>query len=439
MAAWPRSGRTMRGARRLLVAALLLASVPPLAAESRLEKWWNGKGAAGDLLGLREPIAENGLTFRGRWRAIYFGILESENGSGNAFSQELVFGADLDFAKLTKWPGLEGLTAFGDVRWRDTGHYINPNTYVEAERLFGPSRYVSGREWRLLNFGLRYVTPEMLGVEDLLTLTGGWLRPQQEFALSTLGNLFANNAMGSGRGIGGNIPFSSSYSTWGGMVEVRPVKWQYTKAGLFMSYPLGTSTDNHGLMFQGNPHDPAQNGLYFLVETGVRPEIGPSRLGGKYAAGSYFYGEENDDTGSAKFGFYAQADQMLWREPSAGEEPSTQGLSIFSLCMFAPESVSRFPFYFQGGFVYEGAIPSRDADQIIAGAALGRYSVFDAREAREAGDRESGHTVLLEGGYRCRLNNWLFVQPFAQYIVQPNGTTEVANAAILGLFFGADF
>jgi outer membrane autotransporter protein len=75
----------------------------------------------------------------------------------------------------------------------------------------------------------------------------------------------------------------------------------------------------------------------------------------------------------------------------------------------------------------------------MLGLALGQYSRFDAREAREAGEPEAGHTVLLEAGYRCRLNKWLFVQPFAQYIAQPDGTTTVANAAILGLFFGADF
>jgi porin len=404
-----------------------------------LEAWWRGSGAAGDMFGAREPLKDHGLTLRGRWRGIYFGILSSENGSGNAFTQELVFGADLDLAKLVEWPGLDGLVAFGEVRWRDTGHYINPNDDVEADRLFGPSRMVSGRGWRLLAFGLRYVAPEMFGAEDFLSLTGGWLRPQQEFVLSTFSNLFANNALGSGRGLGGNIPFSSSFSSWGGIVEVKPVTWQYTKVGLFMSYPEATASENNGLMFQGDPHVPAENGLYLLIETGVRPEIGPDRLAGKYAAGSYYYGENNDEFGVAKFGFYAQADQMLWREPSSGAERSSQGLSVFSLVMFAPESSNDFTFYAQGGLAYEGALPTRDADQLMLGLALGQYSRFDAREAREAGDSEAGHTVLLEAGYRCRLNKWLFVQPFAQYIAQPDGTTTVANAAILGLFFGADF
>ena len=60
-------------------------------------------------------------------------------------------------------------------------------------------------------------------------------------------------------------------------------------------------------------------------------------------------------------------------------------------------------------------------------------------EARADGDPEPNQTVLIEAGYRFKLNGWSFVQPFAQYIVQPDGTTAVANAAILGLFFGIDF
>jgi porin len=425
--------------RRTVILSLFLSTTGLAEVPPGIEKWWSGAGAAGDLFGVRDTLEDKGLTLRGRWRGIYFGILQSENGSGNSFSQEVVFGAGLDFAKLTGWRGLEGLEAFGDVRWRDTGYYINPNEYVEADRPFGPSRYVSGREWRLLAFGLRYVTPEMLGVEELLSLTGGWLRPQQEFALSPLSNLFANNALASGRGLGGNIPFSSSFSSWGGIIEVEPVAWQYTKAGLFMSYPDATATDNNGLMFQGNPHDPAQNGLYFMAETGLRPAIGPDRLDGKYAVGSYYYGENNDETGIAKFGFYAQVEQMVYREPSAGGELSEQGLGVFALWMFAPESSNDIKFYFQGGLVYEGALPGRDADLTMVGLATGQYSRFDAREAREAGEPEAGNTVLLEGGYRFQLNRWLFAQPFAQYIVQPDGTTAVADAAILGLFFGADF
>ena len=395
-------------------------------------KWWNSQTMTGELGGVRPAMADHGLSLDGRWRGIYYGILSSENGSGNAFPQEVVFKGRLDLAKATRFWGLRGLGAFGEVRWRDPAYAANPNNIVDGDGFFNPSRYSGGVGWRLMTAGLDYIVPDMFGRDDALVLRGGWLQPQQEFIDQPMARLFANNPVASADGLGGNVPFSSSFSSWGGTIGIKPVDWHYTKMGLFMSFPNPTHPNNNGLMFRGDS-DPAQNGLFFLGETGVLPELGPDKLGGKYAFGGYYYGEENDEFGSSKFGFYWQGDQMVWRE--SGE----QGLSVFSLWVFAPKYNNDFSFYAHGGLVYQGAIPTRDEDQLMAVAAVGQYSYYDLVEARAAGEPEPNQTVLIETGYRFKLNGWSFVQPFAQYIVRPDGTTAVANAAILGLFFGVDF
>jgi porin len=409
--------------------------------QSALAAWWNGKGVTGDWLGARPFIAGNGVTLGGTWRGIFFGILDSENGSGNAFTQELVFSGRVDFLKLTKAQTLDGLAGFIEGRWREPGYDANPNNIVEASNLFNPSRISGGLGWRLVTFGLTYKTPELLGVENLVTLTAGWLRPQREFVQQPLSGLFANNAMAVAKGLGGNIPFSASFSSWGGTLLVEPVKWQYTKLGLFMSYPEATLSSNNGLMFQGYTPDPSENGLFFMGESGFTPEIGSSRLPGRYAFGTYFYQEDNPQFGTNKYGFYWQADQMLYREPSVSSDKlNSQGLSLFSLATFAPNGYNNnYPFYFQSGLVYEGLIPSRDRDQVLLGIAFGEYSEKNVKAAQRRRRPAPSNTTFLEAGYRIKLNGWSFVQPFAQYIVQPNGTTAVANAAILGLFMGVDF
>jgi carbohydrate-selective porin OprB len=319
------------------------------------------------------------------------------------------------------------LFAFGEVRWREPGAAANPNNIVDGDGLFNPSRYSGGTGWRMMEFGLRYRTPELFGVKDLLALEGGWLRPQQEFVIQPVAQLFANNAMASAKGLGGNIPFGSSFSTWGGTLEVKPVEWQYTKVGLFMSYPNPTDPANHGLMFRGNS-DPAQNGLFFLGETGITPEIGPSKLPGRYAFGAYVYGESNEEYGGNKSGFYWQADQMLWRED--GE----QGLRMFSLVIFAPRYNNDYSFYMHGGLSYEGLVPGRPRDQLFAGLAVGNYGATSADDGVQP-----TQTALMELGYRIRFSGWGFVQPFAQYISRPDGFADVANAAILGVSLGVDF
>lgn len=408
--------------------------------EGALEKWWNGKKVTGDWFGLREPVADNGIAIGGTWRALYFGIADSVNGSGNAFTQELVFSGRVDVLKLTKAQTLDGLAGFIEGRWREPGYNANPNNIVEASNLFNPSRFSGGLGWRLVTFGLTYTTPELFGVEDLVTVTGGWLRPQREFINQPLSGLFANNAMAVAKGLGGNIPFSASFSSWGGTLLVEPVDWQYTKLGLFMSYPEATLSSNNGLMFQGYAPDPSENGLFFMGETGFTPKIGPDKLAGRYAFGTYFYEEDNPQFGTSKYGFYWQADQMLYREPSVGEKLSEQGLSLFSLATFAPNGYNNnYPFYFQSGLVYEGLIPSRDRDQLMFGIAFGEYSERNVNAAKRRKRPTPSNTTFLEAGYRIKANGWSYVQPFVQYIAQPNGTTAVANATILGLFVGVEF
>ena len=385
-------------------------------------------------------LEDNGLTLNTQWRGIYFGIVASENGTGNAFAQELAFGGRLDFAKLTRAGALKGLAGFGEARWREPGSGAVPNHIVEASSLFNPSRYAGGAGWRLMNFGLTYTTPELFGASDFLTLTAGWLQPQKEFIEQPLARLFANNAVASAEAVGANIPFGSSLSTWGGTVQIKPAGWQYTKLGLFMTYPDPTAASNSGLMLQGLP---GENGLFAIGETGFTPKIGPAKLPGRYAFGGYYYGEDNQRDGSSKYGFYWQADQMVFREPSPADAPSDgkgarpapafseQGLRVFSLFTAAPAYNNRYPFYMQGGLVYEGLFPSRDADQLMVAVAYGKYS--DQTQPGRSG------TTFLEAGYRVKINGWSFVQPFAQYIARPNGTSSVADAAILGLFMGVDF
>ena len=406
----------------IVVAAMRLSA----AEESPSAAWWNGKQMTGDWFGARTVLDDNGLKLDGRWRGIYFGILDSESGSGNAFSQELVFTGQLDLAKALRWDGIKGLALFGEARWRDQGPEANPNNYVDADGLFNPSRYTGGAGWRLMTAGLRYTAPEFLGVKKGLVVAGGWIQPQKEFVEQPLARLFANNAMASAEGLGGNIPFSSSFSTWGGMIEVKPSERSYVQTGLFMSFPNPTDPANYGVKFGGHG-DPGQNGLFFMGETGITPEIGPGKLPGKYAFGAYVYGENNEEYGGNKSGYYWQADQMIWRED--GE----QGLRMFSLFVFAPRYNNDFSFYMHGGLSYEGIVPGRPKDQLLAGVAMGNYGAAMAEDGVQP-----TQTVLMEAAYRIRLSGWSFVQPFAQYISRPDGFADVGNAAILGVSLGVD-
>ncbi len=437
-----------------------------------LADWWNGKYMTGNWFGFRDTLSDIGLTFNGKYYGAFFGVVDSQRGARGFWDQGIEFGAEQNFGKLLNVDALKGVKGFGLFRYRDSQQAADPNQFVEGASLFNPSNWISGTQFRVLQFGLEIGTSDLLPVKDMVVFRGGWLRPQTEFIDQPLSKLFLNNAVNSAKGVGGNIPFSSSFSTWGGTLKVKPVESYYIKGGLFMAFPQATASGNHGLAYQGYGPDPSQNGLMAMLETGITPKLGPDELPGKYAIGGYYYGgQKNSFNGTSQYGqygMYFQADQMLYREPSEEPAPlakgpsdgksvtvgkdfkapvsaeapklSKQGLSMFNLVSLAPKYNNLFPFYFQSGLVYTGLIPHRDEDLTIFSIAYGSYSYYNIENLQNNGNvNQPNYTIFLEGGYRIQINDWAFLQPFVQYEIRPAGSGAIANATILGFYTGLTF
>jgi len=461
----------------VMITGFALAEAPNPAPEepspSAFSDWWNGKYMTGHWFGARDTLADKGLTFHGKYYGAFFGVVDSQRGARGFWDQGIEFGAEQNFGKLLDVDALKGVKGFAAFRYRDSQQAANPNSFVQGNDMFNPTNWYSGTQFRVLSFGLEIGTSDLLPVKDMVVLRGGWLQPQKEFIDQPLSKLFLNNAVNSSKGVGGNIPFSSSFSTWGGTLKVKPFEWYYLKGGLFMAYPRATSSGNHGLAYQGFGPDTTQNGLMTMVETGITPKIGKSELPGKYAIGGYYYGGSKKSflgtQGYGQYGMYLQADQMLFREPSR-EEPaplakgpsdgksvaegkdfktpaktekpklSNQGLSMFNLVSLAPKYNNLFPFYFQSGLVYTGLIPHRDEDRTMFSIAYGSYSYYNIESLQSSGGtNQPNYTIFLEGGYRIQINDWAFLQPFIQYEIRPAGTGAVANATILGFYTGLTF
>ncbi|MFA7343041.1 MAG: carbohydrate porin [Terrimicrobiaceae bacterium] len=422
-----------------------------------LHGWWNGRGASGEWFGARESIEEHGLTLSGKWLGTVYGVVGGGREHRATFDEELKFEARLDFAKATGWAMLEGLSAAGAVRFRDG---TDVDKYVGASPGFNPSSYQSGKQWRLMPFYLSYTMPELFGIRNLATVSGGWLNPYEIFARQEDIKLFRNLIFAS-KGISSNgVGWSSSYASWGGALKVAPRDWMYAQGGIYMAIPGDCSNNNHGLELAGaRPWN--SNGWFALGETGVMPKM--AGLPGKYAVGGYYWGLENTSffgaTYDGKYGLYAMAEQTLYREPAPEPaspggmpadgksqvvasplKPSNQGLRWLGFVNYAPKYDNCLPFFFYSGLVYEGLIPTRDRDQAGVALAFGDYSddqIFADREAgRQVVDTYEG---VLEFEYRCQVNKWSYVQPFVQYVIRPGGDGQVANATVLGVHFGVSF
>lgn len=436
---------------------------PQPAASSPVADWWNGKYATGNWFGFRDTLEDHGLKLSGHYKANFYGIVSGGEKRGATYDQELRFTTVLNFGKALNIEALETLTVTGSVRWRDGE---SPNNFAGASSTFNPSAIQSGKQWRLMPFFLTYVTPELFGAKNFLTLSGGWQNPYDFFAQQPDSKLFLNNSIASGKGIGSNgASWSSSYAAWGGYFKVKPLDWYYAQAGFYMAIPDATNTANHGLYFRGRQEfGKPTNGLFFVGETGFTPKWGPSELESKYAAGVYYFGVRKDsffgESYSGPYGFYFQADQMLFREPagesvsstvydkSTGkktvmvEEPklSKQGLSMFNFINFSPKYLANIPFYFQTGLVYTGLIPTRDEDKLGVAFAYGNYSYYKIVEENNEGvGVHQTYEGVIEANYRLQVNKWAYFQPNLQYIIRPDGNGLTQNAFVLGFSFGTVF
>jgi porin len=443
----------------ILVGLLSLSSCLLRAETKSVADWWKSKGAVGDLFGIRPTLEDRGLDFSGYWSSVYAAVVDGGVQRRGAFVEQVRFELEVDFAKLTGWEALEGLTGYASTRWRD-GVLINP--FVGTTSLFSPVSFRSGHGWRVMPFYLTYTTPELFGIKELLTISGGWQNPYEDiFAHQPESKFFRNNGINANKGISANdVEWSSSYAAWGGYLKVKPTDWYYAMAGLYMAIPGGPDTGNHGLHFAGSP---GNNGLWFIGETGLTPKLGSAKLPGKYVFGGYYWGVENssfnDVTYPGRFGFYWQASQMLWREPSeptvtkrSGDAKSfkptgvdtkpkltDQGLRWFSWFHYSPSYNGLRPFYFYTGLIYKGLIPTRDEDQLGVAFAYGSFSEFNQDTQAANNDSVQTYEAGLEFDYRIQLNKWAFVQPFVQYIIRPGGAGLVDNATVLGVYFRVAF
>jgi carbohydrate-selective porin OprB len=83
-----------------------------------------------------------------------------------------------------------------------------------------------------------------------------------------------------------------------------------------------------------------------------------------------------------------------------------------------------------GGLVYQGLIPGRDEDLTALAVYYGKFS--DRLENQNA-------ETVVEANYRLQLAPWLYVTPDFQYVIRPNGQSDIDDAAVFGGEIGIDF
>lgn len=145
---------------------------------------------------------------------------------------------------------------------------------------------------------------------------------------------------------------------------------------------------------------------------------------------------------SGDFAIYGIVDQILWRRESTKD----QGLGVFFQVQAGPSDRNLADLFVEGGLNWNAPFADRPKD--IAGIAVAYLGISPAarRFSRDlvafgtARSAFASNETVIETTYKAPINDWLTLQPDAQFVLNPNagipgsvGRAPMPNAFIIGL------
>jgi porin len=415
----------MRRLCAALSAPMILASAAR--AEMDIGTWLAQDTATGDWGGLRSRAEAAGLTVEGNYQTDL--LANPIGGEQQGFAYDGLMEVSLDF-DLEKIAGLEGTSFFIAGYWA-SGEDLSD---TKIGNLIDVSQVFDGRTVRL---GQMYFEQKLFG--EALDVAIGRLTTGNDFATSDLYDSYVSSGVnGSPFAIPENVSSftTDSVAQWGVRAIVRPTEQIHLGAGAYNADPDVAKDGRHGVDFVLNLED----GVLAIAEAGyhwnqAENDIGlpgNATIGGYYDSSDFDSVDGSDMERDGNYGFYLLLDQMAYREGAAdSDKGSDQGLTPWAAFTFAPvERVNTVPFSASGGLVYQGLISGRDDDLTALGVYYGRFS-----------DRlpdQSAETVV-EANHRLQLTPWFYVTPDFQYVIRPNGQSDIDDAAVFGGEISIDF
>ena len=400
---------------------MALASVAR--AETGLASWLAQDTATGDWGGLRSRAKAAGLRVDGYYQTDLLANPTGGERQGFAYAGTMEVSLDVDLERIA---GLEG------TRFYIAGYWASGDDLSDTEvgNLIDVSQAFNGR-----TVGLAQMYVEQQLFEGRLAVALGRLSAGDDFATS---NLYASYVS---TGVNDN-PFAISeniasftadpVAQWGARAIVRPTRQIHLAAGVYNADPDAGKDGRHGVDFAFDPED----GVVAIAETGYQWNQADDATGmpGSVTFGGYLDSsdfEVLDGSGRARsgnYGFYLLLDQMAYREGGPG---SDQGLTPWGAFTLAPDrKINTVPLSAAGGLVYAGLLPGRD-DDLTALAVY--YGAFSDRL------RDQSAETVIEANHRFQLAPWLYVTPDFQYVIRPDGRSDIDDAAVLGGEIGIDF
>jgi len=396
----------------------------------------------GDWNGQRTRLAEQGVTFNLGYVSEVAGNTSGGTDEKTRNSDQWLFGSELDLDKLWGWKGGKFHI---DITNRN-GHNLSSDaglgTFQQVQEVYG-----RGQTWRLTNFYLQQsLLDGRLALKfGRLAIGGDFAAFSCDFQNLTFCGAQPGNLVGS---YWGNWPVS----VWGGLAKWNTTAQSYLQAGVYQVNPAYFD-DGHNVrqgLYPNNPH--GTTGALVPVEFGWLPAAALHGLPGSYKVGVWYNTSDSADllldqdrqplgtTGvgalqrSGAYGGYINFRQQV--SGVAGGKGATVFLNASQADKFTAATDSQVAL----GMEYKGVFDRpRDVVGLAVGATHGngRYASYQRTHNRLHPDAQTvvndGYEVAAEVFYSWSPLPSLNIRPNLQFVKHPGGTTQNADAVVLGL------
>lgn len=362
------------------------------------------------------------------------------NSQQASWMQLLVVGGELDLEKLFGWKEGSLVLSITDAAGANLSEPVG-NVFTISQA------YVMN------TFALYDLYFKLRLLDDRLELNVGRFSAGQYFAtMPAMGMVVSGAVNGNPTSLFLNAPYHATASaSWAAHAKYRPFEHFYVEAGVFQASPRIGNPAYHGADFSIQPGD----GVLLMAEMGWTPAFGAQNgqnadkkavvpaepgLKGVYSFGAYYanytFATFQGGTMSNAYGFYAMAQQMVWR---SWKNPHHH-FSLWGGVTYSPqEELAQMPVMGFGGAIWQGLVPGRDRDSFLLSFYTGGFSREFANAQAAAGEGRPTLETVIEASYIFQLTKNLQVQPDLQWIIQPGGTGDIPNALVLGFQVGLTF
>jgi porin len=411
-----------------ILAAALLSAVTARAqqnVEQTPQPWTKWDLATGDWNRNRPALEDRGTKFFTTYTSQVWGNVAGGVQRGATYTGVMQFGLELDFEKMHGWKGTSFNTTWVWIAGGSQTPYLT-GALFPSSGAEGPAGFRALDLWLQQKF-----------FDDVLTVRAGLFNADRDFTISEGCQLMLNSATGWPLIYDGKL---------GG-----PPAYPLASPGIYVALEPGGGWKFQAAAMQGIVWPPAENptnfywrftrdnGVLFLGEAQYEWKgaalPGTAKLGAMFETGSPDYVDQDGGAWGGSF-FYGIIDQMLWREPGTDAD-SSQGFAWYNRTGFGG-TPNRDPLgmLFNSGLTWTGLIEGRDDDAIGLGVVWTRLTPGQAAQL-EGSNR--GNEFVVEATYEAQLTPWFELQPDIQFVIQPGGSTALANALVIGLSATIDF